>query len=234
MPLQSHRKPRRRVCNSLYPQTPWIYSPWTLRQRDRIAAMHVEARECLAEAHASAGEFALSGLPAGTQTLEVRVIGFEPKRRTVELRRDSLTKLDVVLDRPVQTLDAVKVYGTGNVAMAEFERRLKSGWGHFLTPNDIANRHATRATDLFRMIPGVRVAPMRRSFGNAILMRGNCRPTVYLNGMRMDDNAATEIDDLANPEEITGVEVYTAAGRPAEFWGNSCGSVVLWVGMLPR
>jgi DNA-binding SARP family transcriptional activator len=41
-----------------------IYSPWTLRQRDRIAAMHVEARECLAEAHASAGEFALSARAA--------------------------------------------------------------------------------------------------------------------------------------------------------------------------
>jgi hypothetical protein len=66
------------------------------------------------------------------------------------------------------------------------------------------------------------------------MMRGNCRPTVYLNGMRMDDNAATELDQLANANEITGVEVYTAAGRPMEFWGNGCGSVVIWAGMLPR
>lgn len=180
------------------------------------------------------GEFSLAGLPAGTQTVEVRVIGFEPKRQTVELQRDSLTTLDVVLDRPVQTLDAVRVYGKGNVAMAEFERRLKAGWGHFLTPNDIAKRNATQATDLFRMIPGVRVVPTRRAFGNTVLMRGNCRPTVYLNGMRMDDNAASELDELATPEEITGVEVYTPAGRPPEFWGNNCGSVVVWVGMLPR
>jgi DNA-binding SARP family transcriptional activator len=41
-----------------------IYSPWTSRQRDRIAAMHVEARECLAEAHARTGEFALSARAA--------------------------------------------------------------------------------------------------------------------------------------------------------------------------
>jgi Carboxypeptidase regulatory-like domain/TonB-dependent Receptor Plug Domain len=180
------------------------------------------------------GAFALAGLPAGTQTIEVRVIGFEPKRLVVDLSRDHLTTIDIALDRPVQTLDAVRVYGKGNATMVEFERRVKSGWGHILTPADIARRNAFRVTDLFRMMPGVRVAPMRNSAGYAVLLRGGCRPTVYVNGMRMDDNAATELDMLASPEEITGLEVYTPAGRPAEFWGNSCGSVVIWAGMLPR
>ena len=71
------------------------------------------------------------------------------------------------------------------------------------------------------------------SFGNTLLIR-NCRPTVYLNGMRMDDEAASDLDMLANPSELTAVEVYTAAGRPAEFWGNDCGSVVLWAGTTPH
>ena len=178
------------------------------------------------------GTFQLGGLPSGTQTVEVRAIGFEPKRVSVDLTREHLTTVDVVLDRPVQTLDAVKVYGKGNSAMAEFQRRLKAGWGHFLTPGDIARRGAFQASDLFRTIPGVRVAP-GRGFGSTILVRG-CRPTVYLNGMRMDDEAASDIDMLVTPSELTAVEVYTAASRPAEFFGNSCGSVVLWAGMLPR
>ena len=178
------------------------------------------------------GTFQLGGLPSGTQTVEVRAIGFEPKRVAVDLTRERLTTLDVVLDRPVQTLDAVKIYGKGNSAMAEFQRRLKAGWGHILTPADIARRGAFQASDLFRMMPGVRVA-QGRGFSNTILVRG-CRPTVYLNGMRMDDDAASDIDMLVTPSELTAVEVYTAANRPAEFWGNSCGSVVLWAGMLPR
>jgi len=177
------------------------------------------------------GTYALSGLPAGTQSVEVRVLGLEPKSVTVDLERSHLTTLDITLDRPVQTLDAVKVYGTGNTRLADFERRVKAGWGHILTPADIERRHAFQSTDLFRTIPGVRVVPGR--FGNVVLLR-NCRPTVYLNGMRMDDQAATEIDQLANPDEITGVEVYTTASRPVEFWGNNCGSVVIWAGMLPR
>jgi hypothetical protein len=179
------------------------------------------------------GAFALAGLPSGTQTVEVRAIGFEPKRLAVDLSRDRLTTLDVALDRPLQTLDAVKIFGTGNRSLVEFERRLKSGFGHFLTPGDIAKRNAVQASELFRMIPGVRVAPTRRGFGNTILLRG-CAPTVYLNGMRMDDRAAGEIDDLVTPSELTAIEVYTVASRPVEFYGNNCGSVVIWAGMLPR
>jgi Carboxypeptidase regulatory-like domain/TonB-dependent Receptor Plug Domain len=178
------------------------------------------------------GTFSLAGLPSGTQTVEVRAIGFEPKRVAVDLTRQHLTTLDVVLDRPVQTLDAVKIYGKGDVAMAQFQRRLKAGWGHILTPADIAKRNAFQVSDLFRTIPGVRVSPTR-GFGNRILIRG-CQPTVYFNGMRMDDQAASEIDMLASASEITAVEVYTASARPAEFFGNSCGTVVLWAGMLPR
>jgi DNA-binding SARP family transcriptional activator len=46
------------------PFLPGIYSPWTLRQRDRIRAMHVEARECLADALGRTGDFAMAGRAA--------------------------------------------------------------------------------------------------------------------------------------------------------------------------
>ena len=177
------------------------------------------------------GVFSLSGLPAGTQTVEVRAIGFEPKRVAVDLTRDRLTTLDVVLDRPVQTLDVVQVFGKGRSSILAFERRRRAGWGRFLTPADIERRHAIRVTDLFQTMPGVRVVPSR--LGQTVLVRG-CPPTVYLNGMRLGEEAASDLDMLASPSEITAVEVYTAAGRPAEFWGSPCGSVVIWAGMMPR
>lgn len=179
------------------------------------------------------GDFALGGLPAGTQTLDVRALGFEPKRVIVDLTPARLTTVTVSLDRHVQTLDAVTVYGTRNRSLAEFERRLRAGWGHILTPAQVAQRNALNVSDLFRTMPGVRVSPTS-GFGYAVLLRGGCVPTVYLNGMRMPDDAATSIDELASPGEITAVEVYNTAARPAEFWGNSCGTVVLWAGMLPR
>ena len=180
-----------------------------------------------------AGMFTLTALPSGTQTLEVRALGFEPKRIAVDLTPARLTTVEITLAHRVQTLDVVKIYGSGNSGLAQFERRLKSGWGHILTPAQVAQRNALNVSDLFRAMPGVRVSPTR-GFGYAVLLRGGCLPTVYLNGMRLSDDAATSIDELASPDEITAVEVYTPSGRPAEFWGNSCGTVVLWAGMLPR
>jgi hypothetical protein len=181
----------------------------------------------------SAGTFTLAGLPSGTQTLDVRAIGFEPKRVVIDLSPARLTTLDVALSRRVQTLDAVRVYGTGSSKLAEFQRRLKSGWGHILTPADIEKRNPLSVSDLFRTMPGVQVLPTR-GFGHAVLLRGGCLPTVYLNGARMSDDAAKNIDEFVSPNEITAVEVYNAASRPAEFWGNDCGTVVLWAGMLPK
>ena len=178
------------------------------------------------------GAFSLAGIPTGTQGVEVRAIGFEPKRVTVDLSRDRPTTLDIVLDRPVPTLDVVKIFGRGSSSIANFERRRRAGWGRFLTPADIEKRHAIRTTDLFYAMPSVRVVP-GRGFGNSVLVRG-CTPTVYINGMRLADDAASDLDMLANPSEITAVEVYTAAGRPAEFWGNACGSIVIWAGTMPR
>ena len=181
------------------------------------------------------GEYARSrGLPAGTQTVEVRVIGFEPKRFTVDLTRDHLTTLDVALDRPVQTLDAVKIYGKGSVAMAEFQRRLRAGWGHFLTPADIEKRHPLQVSDLFRTMPGVRVAPSLRlwQYGAAARRLPSDRLRErHATGRRRREPVSTS---SRTRTEVTGVEVYTPAGRPMEFWGNSCGSVVIWAGMLPR
>jgi SARP family transcriptional regulator, regulator of embCAB operon len=46
------------------PFLPGIYSPWTLRQRDRILTMHLNARQCLAEARAQMGDYARSAQSA--------------------------------------------------------------------------------------------------------------------------------------------------------------------------
>jgi hypothetical protein len=75
---------------------------------------------------------------------------------------------------------------------------------------------------------------VRRSVSSlAVLVRG-CLPTVYLNGIRMYEDAAKRINTIVDPSQITVIEVYSASGRPVEFWGNACGSVVLWVGQTPR
>lgn len=50
------------ICSR--PFLPGVYSPWVLRQRDRIRTMHVLARQCLAEARAQVGDYTRSAQAA--------------------------------------------------------------------------------------------------------------------------------------------------------------------------
>jgi len=59
-----------------------------------------------------------------------------------------------------------------------------------------------------------------------------CAPTIYLNGVRLlpDD----DIDVLADPKSITGIELYNPAEAPLQFQGGSCATLVIWAGMAPK
>ena len=46
------------------PFLPGAYGPWTLRQRERISDLHLQARECLADARAAIGDFKRSAQAA--------------------------------------------------------------------------------------------------------------------------------------------------------------------------
>jgi hypothetical protein len=70
----------------------------------------------------------------------------------------------------------------------------------------------------------------RQSFGSGsvVTVRGGCRASVVVDGMRFDEN--TTLDDVVRPEDIAAIAVYrSAAETPAEYQGfNGCGAVVVW------
>src|SRR5690606_26920257 len=89
------------------------------------------------------GRFALSGLPAGTQTLEARYIGYAPKRVAVDLASDRTVSVTVTLDKIAQVLSEVKVYGEQSALSRKlegFRQRMRAGWGRFFTHADIQKR----------------------------------------------------------------------------------------------
>ena len=60
-----------------------------------------------------------------------------------------------------------------------------------------------------------------------------CRATVFLDGMQMGltDDGGFSIDDVARPEMVVVVEVYSRPGAvPAEYmtFRNACGVVAVW------
>jgi hypothetical protein len=180
------------------------------------------------------GAFALAGLPAGTRTLEVRAIGFEPRRVAVDLARGAAATADVRMAAAVPTLDRVVVMGKASRRtrlLDEFlERKRSNAFGRFVTAAEIEQRGPIAVTDALRMTPGVQVVPTG-GFGNAILGRGGCTPAVVLDGMIIEDGAR-EIDRLVSPQQVAGIEVYAgAAGAPPQYAGvraAGCGVVLLW------
>jgi hypothetical protein len=180
----------------------------------------------------SAGRFVIDRLPSGTFSVEARAIGFAPTRVPVELSRRGDAVVALTLDKPVNTLSRVTVYGKAPRADADingFLQRKQQGFGRFVTAADIEKHGAFLTTDALRMTPGVRVVPSDSGFGNMVLIsRGTpCPPSVYLDGMPMYDGYK-DIDTLLNPNDVAGIEVYAGAGAPPQYAGNTCGAVLIW------
>ncbi len=183
------------------------------------------------------GQFKLKDLPIGTYTLETRALGFQLRRRAVDVPEGAEGFVDVVMDVAAPTLAVVKVKvgaNTGAVPLAEFDRRRKSGFGRFLDETQIEERAAMHTSDLFRGTPGMTIMPSV-SAGDKVLMNaagggGVCVPAVFLNGVTITTDG--NLDAFVNPKEIRGVEIYSrVASVPVQFQSrNGCGSIVLWTG----
>jgi hypothetical protein len=172
------------------------------------------------------GRFALGDLPSGTQVLEVRRIGYLLAQEPVELRGGRTVAQDVRLQRIV-TLDSIRVLAQRS-RYREFEdRRKRSGFGTFLTEDDVERRRAFESSDLLRMMPGFRVsgygldARVTSSRGVTSLM-GPCSVNIVIDGMAGQDI------NLVHPSSIGAMEIYRP-GQPAPLqYDSKCGLIVIW------
>jgi hypothetical protein len=110
---------------------------------------------------ADSGAFTLGRLPAGTQTLVVRAIGYTPAEVPVELTSRAPQTVTVTLMPAPPMLPPVHVEAARMLAYQKigFTERQRMGFGHFLSDSDVARRAAAavRVVDLFTGMPGVRV-----------------------------------------------------------------------------
>ncbi len=176
------------------------------------------------------GRFTLGGLPAGTFSLEARMIGFEPKRVAVDLSPQKPSAVDLQFSARVQELSRVVIMGKPRRTPSDilgFLERSRTGMGHYITASDPVLKEAIDVTDALRMTPGVQVAPSG-NFGHVILMRGGCVPVVYVDGTQSPDGYES-LDDLVPPQQVAGIEIYSGLGEgPAQYQSNGCGVVLVW------
>ena len=176
----------------------------------------------------SAGRYSLSALPAGTQLLEAKRIGYRIVQQPVQLLRGRNAEVAIRLQRVV-SLDSIRVVAQRS-RYREFEqqRKVGSGFGRFLTEDDIAKRNVFQVTDLLRMMPGFRIvgsgsnAKVVSSRGITSLSGRSCEANVVIDRMQHQDI------NWLHPSDIGAMEVYAGpAGAPIQY-DHVCGLIVIW------
>ena len=174
----------------------------------------------------STGHYTLSGLPAGTQLLEAKRIGYRIVQQPVQLLRGRDIETSIRLQRIV-SLDSIRIVAQ-RARYREFEQNRRSASGRYLTERDIAQRNAFQSSDLLRMIPGFRVvgsgfdAKIVSSRGPVGLSRRDCEVNIVIDGLQHQDI------NFVQPSDIGAMEVYNGpAGAPLLYAGQ-CGVIVIW------
>ena len=183
----------------------------------------------------ASGGYSLADLPSGTQTLEVRAIGYVPIRRTLTLHAGVLVNADIRFDSSAVTLPAVDIVAEGryNRQVAAFEQARRGGRGTFIDQVTIRGRGGSRASDVLGTVPGVLLRSSNQTGGSSVFLRTSgrttCRPTFFVDGVQYD-GALVDVDMMIQPADIVGVAVYRGRmGTPPEFVGvSACGSIVIW------
>lgn len=182
------------------------------------------------------GNFVLDSLPAGSQAVEARYVGYAPRRVAVDLASNTTRTVAITFDKRADLLDEVTVYGEPSKRhrdLTGFLHRRKVGLGHFLTRADIEKRHPFQFTDLFRMMPGFRVVP-GSDYGYRIVSTrggfgGACQPEIYLDGIKLYYTG--DLDFFVTPRDIAGLEAYAGPSTaPLQYSSGLCGSILIWTG----
>jgi hypothetical protein len=177
-----------------------------------------------------AGQFDIALVPMKSQ-IEVLRIGYKPVAFTIEDIHPAV-ELQILLDRlPIELAPVVATAPAGVLGRSGFERRRRRGFGHFLTREQLEQRHGARLSDFLRDVPSIRLvrdtATGDWSFESrrAVSLGRGCKSHLYVDGVKL---VMTPVDVL-HPDEVEGIEVYRGPSEtPVQFrgWG-ACGAVVV-------
>ena len=178
------------------------------------------------------GEFVLDSLPAGTQSVSARLLGYAPVEQAVDLISSQPTTVTLKMAEFVPVLEQVRVTAQRERGLEQvgFTRRQRMANGHFFEEKDL-NKNAVALTDVMRIVPGVRVAPA----GNGRSMLLNSRDpngcvNIWVDGTLWQQMEPGDVDDFVKPYELAAMEAYSPSNVPAEFMhkGGSCMTVLIW------
>ncbi|HYR11786.1 MAG TPA: TonB-dependent receptor [Longimicrobium sp.] len=226
-------------------------------EKARVTLMNQQGRRLRTMETAANGRFSFSPVP-GYYRFRVERVGYvQVNTAHIRVVRDSVDLEIRMRDDAVMLAPVTVVARAGRVSpvLAGFYSRMENGFGRYITREAIEQRQPGNITDMLRTLPGVRTMARASGFGSDVVINrvaprmGGCPVQIFLDGIRVNRSATLDIkrdsadsdlialnetialDDLADPSELEGIEVYYGlAGVPAEFMGPDarCGTVAVW------
>ncbi|MEO7998589.1 MAG: carboxypeptidase-like regulatory domain-containing protein, partial [Gemmatimonadaceae bacterium] len=172
------------------------------------------------------GAFTVANVPAGTQLVQIRQIGFSPVSSLVDMRPGANTAAQFNLNRTVELKPVnVRADRTRPIDRIGYEERKRAGGGFYLENKDFKNAFHVGA--IVQGLPNVIVDKSNR--GTTVLMkkRGTelCVPRVYIDGYPMSIDDAT----VRSVDAYRAVEVYNRAiNAPPQYASGECGVILFW------
>ena len=171
------------------------------------------------------GHYSLRGLPAGTQVLDVRHLGYDPAELSVELRSGVIVTRDVHLRRIV-SLDSVRVVAQRSPYREFNELLTQKTSGIFIGPEEMEwRKRVTFTSEVIDKIPGFRIAGKGwNARVGSTLGPVFCYgiPTIVLDGFEME-----RINDV--PTAFIGaIAAYRAGEISPGNHDRGCGVIMFW------
>ncbi len=189
------------------------------------------------------GMYSITGVPAGTQVVEARFLGFRSQRQTVNVEDGQTMTLNFELEQDDVLLDEVVVTGTAG----DSRRR---AIGNAVSRVDAAElMERTSRTGVAELLqsqtPGLTLIPGSGTVGTSSNIRlrgagsltGRTQPVVYIDGIRINSGSLGNFDvfgqgtsalDLLNPDDIESIEVIKGPAA-STLYGAEAASGVLQV-----
>jgi hypothetical protein len=189
------------------------------------------------------GTFSIDSVPTGTQLIYVRQLGFEPVSVQVNVSSRFPAELRVTLGPIANILDPVLVTARRDYRLDTqgFFKRQRSGWGTFITRDEIERRRPQFITDLLTNIPGLYV--VRTSSGTMLQSDrvlhvggagGDCA-RLWVDGTEWRAVMPGDLDAFVSAHDVAAIEVYRPGTTPAQFAGiGDCVTLVVWTQMQLR
>ncbi|MFW5947436.1 MAG: carboxypeptidase regulatory-like domain-containing protein [Gemmatimonadota bacterium] len=203
----------------------------------------------LASAHSNdEGRFTIDVRRADAVWLYAARIGYADNR-TPLLRFEDHTffEVEIRLDRDAVLLAPLEVVARRSErrspVLVDFDRRVRSGMGIYITRHDIERRKPTFVTDMLATVPGVEIVPVgsgtRRKIQMTRTAGRNCPVQIFVDGLLVtkrlipweSNTGGFTVDDLASPNSVEGIEIYRGLSSvPAQFLTPEadCGVVAIW------